>query len=173
MSLKRNIKELTLARLRDVLDYDPATGALTWRIRLGPMCKFGKTAGIVKSGYRRIAIDGHSYTASHLAWFHHYGEVPNGLVDHENRDTDDNRIENLRLATFSENARNRKCSALSTTGLKGAARFNSPKNAKRFRSTITIDGRRIHLGQFDTAEEAHKAYAKKAAELHGEFVRTR
>ena len=94
------------------------------------------------------------------------------LVDHKNRDTSDNRIENLRLATYSQNARNRKRSALSTTGLKGAARFNSPRNLKRFRSTITIDGKRIHLGQFDTAEEAHEAYVKAATELHGEFCRS-
>jgi hypothetical protein len=169
-STDRNIDDLSLARLREVLDYDPETGALTWRFRLSPNSKLGEPAGQIGAhGYRKIRLDGKYYPASHLAWFHYYGEPPAKLIDHKDRDKGNDRIENLRLATHSENARNRKGTSLSTTGLKGAARFNSPKNAKKFRSTITIDGKRIHLGQFATAEEAHEAYSKKVAELHGEF----
>jgi len=172
-STDRNIDDLSLARLREVLDYDPETGVLTWRLRLSPKCRLGDPAGqIGAQGYRKIRLDGKYYPASHLAWFHYYGEAPSRLVDHKDRDKSNDRIENLRLATSSENARNRKRSSLSTTGLKGASRFNSPRNAKKFRSTITVDGKRIHLGQFDTAEEAHAAYAEKVAELHGEFGRT-
>lgn len=171
--LKRNIQELTLERLREVLDYDPLTGALTWRIRLSPKCRMGEPAGqIGVGGYRKTRIDGTYHTSSHLAWFHFYGIPPMGLLDHENRDKSDDRIENLREATHSQNSQNIGCRANSSTGLKGASRFNSPRNAKKFRSTITVDGKRIHLGQFDTAQEAHEAYCKAAKELHGEFART-
>lgn len=169
---RRNINELSLDRLREVLDYDPATGALTWRVRLGPMCKFESYAGSPKAGYRKISIDGRNYTASHLAWFHFYGKPPLGFLDHKNGDRGDDRIENLREATAAQNSQNIGCRANSSTGLKGASRFNSPRNNKKFRSTITVNGKRIHLGQFDTAEEAHAAYCAKAAELHGEFANT-
>jgi hypothetical protein len=98
---RRNISELSLERLREVLDYDPETGWLIWRVRLSPRGGPGERAGCVKGGYRRIAIDGRSYTASHLAWFHFHGEPPEDLVDHENLDKDDNRIKNLRDATHS------------------------------------------------------------------------
>lgn len=173
MTRPRNIDKLSLERLRQVLDYDPVTGLFTWRQSLGPMCKAREIAGCIKKdGYRRIAIDGRSYPASNLAWFHFHGERALGIVDHKNLLRADDRLENLRPATFVQNAHNRPTSGLSTTRLKGASRFNSDRNLKRFRSTITVNGKRIHLGQFDTAEEAHEAYAKKAAELHGAFART-
>lgn len=170
--LKRNITELSLDRLREVLDYDPLTGALTWRVRLGPMCKFGETAGVIKSGYRRIAIDGRSYTASHLAWFHFYGIAPIGLVDHENRDKDDQRIENLRPATHEQNSRNMGRNSANTTGFKGVAVFNKSGKPTRYRALIRANGKRTFLGIFDTPEEAHEAYCKAAKDLHGEFART-
>jgi hypothetical protein len=59
-----------------------------------------------------------------------------------------------------------------SVGLKGASRFYNPGNRARWRSTITVNRKRIFLGLFHTAEEAHEAYCKKAAELHGEFART-
>lgn len=171
--LKRNITDLSLERLREVLDYDPKTGALTWRFRTSPKCRLDEPAGAVGShGYRKIRLDDRYYTASHLAWFHFYGMPPVGLIDHASGDKTDDRIENLRLATPSQNAQNIGVRRSSSTGLKGAARFNSPRNSKKFRSTITINKKRIHLGQFDTAEEAHEAYCKAAKELHGEFART-
>jgi hypothetical protein len=170
--LKRNITELSLERLREVLDYDPATGALTWRVRLGPMCKFGQIAGVIKGKYRRIAIDGRSYTASHLAWFHYYGIPPVGLVDHENLDTDDQSIENLRPATHAQNSKNMGRNSANTTGFKGVAVFNKPGKPTRYRALIRANGKRIFLGIFDTPEEAHEAYCKAAKELHGEFART-
>ena len=46
------------------------------------------------------------------------------------------------------------------------------RNAKKFRSTITVNRKRILLGQFDTAQEALEAYCKAAKEMHGEFART-
>lgn len=172
MPLDRNIWNLELDRLQEVLDYDPETGHLTWRIRTGPMCKFGQPAGGVSRvhGYRKIAIDGKYYMASHLAWFHFYGTVPEAgqVIDFINRDRDDTRIENLRLATSSEDARNRLLKS-HPNGLKGVSKFNSDKNLKKFRSTIRVNGKRIHLGQFATPEEAHAAYREKVKELHGEF----
>ncbi len=135
------------------------------------MCKFGGSAGVIKGKYRRIAIDGRSYTASHLAWFHYHGTRPVALIDHKNGDGRDNRIENLRQATYSQNSQNIGVRRNSSTGLKGAQRFNRRHCRYRFRSTITANGKRIFLGLFHTAEEAHAAYCAKAAELHGEFKR--
>jgi hypothetical protein len=167
----RNIDGLSLERLREVLTYNPETGVFMWRFRTSPMCKLDQPAGMIKMcGYRRITIDGRSYLASHLAWLHHYGEPPAATVDHRNRDRTDDRIENLRLATHSEQCRNRE-TAVGTTGLKGVSRFNKPDQHAKFRSTISVNGKRIFLGLFMTAEEAHAAYCR-ASEMHGEFAHT-
>ena len=55
--------------------------------------------------------------------------------------------------------------------MKGVQPFNSDRNLKKFRASIRDnEGKRIHLGQFDTAEKAYRAYCKKARELRGEFA---
>jgi hypothetical protein len=169
----KNVRALNLARLREVLDYDPLTGALTWRTRLSPMCKFGEPAGIIKAqGYRKITIDERNYTASHLAWFHYYGVAPDGLIDHKNGNKADDRIENLRPATHAENSRNMGRNSANTTGFKGVAVFNKPGEPTRYRALIRANGERHFLGIFDTPEEAHAAYCRAAELLHGEFART-
>ncbi len=92
--------------------------------------------------------------------------APKGVfVDHINGDTLDNRRCNLRIATQSENMRNRGKMSLNTSGYKGVHAMGKKWGAK-----ITIDKKQIHLGTFDTPEEAHAAYCKAALELHGEFA---
>ncbi len=69
-------RDLTLARLREVLDYDPATGVFTWKVRLSDNVPPGRVAG--PSGI--IRIDRGKYRASRLAWFYVHGEWPTGQV---------------------------------------------------------------------------------------------
>lgn len=95
--------------------------------------------------------------------------APEGMeVDHINGDGLDNRRRNLRLASRSENARNRGATAANTSGFKGVDYF---KPTEKYRAYITVHGKRSYLGYFDTAEEAHAAYAEAARALHGEFAR--
>lgn len=170
--LKRNIDRLGLERLREVLDYDPATGRLSWRVRLGPMSKLDRPAGKISvDGYRKVTIDGLSFPASHLAWLHFYGVRPAAILDHKNGVRADDRIENLREASHSQNSQNIGSRRGSRSGLKGASRAS--RGQPGYRSTITVNGNRIYLGSFATAEDAHAAYAAAAADLHGEFARTK
>jgi hypothetical protein len=83
-------------------------------------------------------------------------------ADHKNGNGLDNRRENLRIATPQENMRNVRGTA--SSGIKGAYRQGS-----RWRAKIAVDGKQIHLGYFDTAEEAGAAYAKAAEQYFGEF----
>ena len=87
------------------------------------------------------------------------------IVDHINQDPLDNRRQNLRLATRSQNAANLGPYANNTSGYKGVD-FNRGK----WRARITQDGVRYFLGTFDTAEDAARAYDQKALELFGEFA---
>jgi HNH endonuclease len=98
--------ELTAARLRELLDYDPITGAFTWR---SPR----------QSGYRRIFIDGRLYAASRLAWLWMTGSWPKGQIDHANLKKDDDRWTNLREASQSAQSANRGRLRKNKVGLKG------------------------------------------------------
>lgn len=88
------------------------------------------------------------------------------LIDHINGNPLDNRKSNLRLATHAQNLYNRKTK--NKTGYKGVQPCNSKKNP--FMAYIKIQGKRVHLGQFKTAEEAARVYDTKAKEVQGEFA---
>lgn len=168
---------LTAEHIRSVLDYDPATGILTWRERTDlPLGRTrnawngrnaGKVAGCVApSGYLVVRLHDRLYRAHRIAWFHYYGEWPDGWIDHANRDGTDNRIANLRVATRAQNNANSIGLRGSASGLKGAYRAGD-----RWESKLKVDGRPRYLGVFDTPEEAHEAYMEAAREQWGEFAR--
>jgi hypothetical protein len=95
------------------------------------------------------------------------GVPGNGLiVDHKNHDTLDNRKENLRICNRHENAWNQK---IEKSKYKGVS-FCYWNKVKPFSAHIAINSKLMHLGYFETQEEAARAYDKKAIELFGEFA---
>ena len=159
------MKDITAERLREVLDYDPATGVFTWKARTSPFSRVnvGDVAGGLKTkGYIRIKLDGRELLAHRLAWLYVNGEWPADQIDHISGIRTDNRIVNLRLATNAENQHNqRKPQADNTTGFLGV----SPEYGK-FKARIVVDGKNKHLGMFHTPEEAHAAYVDAKRKLH-------
>lgn len=152
---------------RQLLNYDPETGTFTWRVGRGS-ARAGSAAGTPKgNGYAVIKIYGKNYSAHRLAWLLTHGVWPENQIDHINGRRDDNRLCNLRLATWSENNRNAKRRSDNTSGVKGVS-FDKARD--RWLARIKTDGYDRYLGRFDTPEEAHAAYCKAAAELHGEFA---
>jgi len=160
------MSKLTAARAREVLTYDPDTGIFVHRLsRRG--VKVGARAGSVsKKGYRYISIDGKLYRAPRLAWLIVTGEWPAREIDHENNDRSDERFENLRPATRAQQNQNRKPKA--ACSLKGVSWH---KHSKKWVARIGVGRRRIALGNYKTAEEAHQAYADAAIRMFGEFAR--
>lgn len=161
---------LTHARLTQLFHYDPDTGLFSWKISTAICVKVGGIAGSeTERGYVRIMIGNKHYKAHRLAWFYVTGEWPSDQIDHINGNRSDNRFANLREASHAENVRNRGLQVNNTSGFKGV---HFLKCTGRWRSYITVNSKKKHLGYFDTAEEAHAAYCKAAEKYHGEFANT-
>ena len=156
--------------LDECLSYVKDTGVFTWKSRPAHHFKnarahkawnvrfAGKKTGNVDSrGHVQIKIDGIKYAARRLAYILITGCYP-AFLDHVDQDKTNNRFENLRPCTPSQNKAN-------TNGYKGVYQM---KNGK-WRAQICKDYKVIHLGSFSTLEEAELAYRNKHAELFGEF----
>ncbi len=155
---------VTAERLRECLHYDSKTGTFT-RLADGAPVGTSRT-----DRYVQISVDGRQYLAHRLAWLYIHGVWPSSSMDHRNLNRSDNAIANLREATQSQNSANTHLRRHSSTGIKGVV-FNPP--SRRPRAMIMKNRRAIHLGYFDTVEEAKAAYDKAAERLFGEFARSR
>lgn len=168
MSSLPKSRQLTRERLREVLHYEPETGAFTW-IKSRPGCVPGRGAGTLASGYRQVEVDYKLFRGARLAWLYMTGEFPKpGLhIDHVNGVRDDDRWCNLRLATPQQNARNRGRCKRNTSGRVGV----HPLGPGLWGAEIGVDGRNVRLGRFQCLGEAIEA--RCAAERHyfGNFAR--
>lgn len=173
--------DITAELLRQLISLDKDTGSLFWKER-GPEF-FGSLAYAKawntryankplaldknSNGYLRITLLGKTYLAHRAVFAVHHGFLPE-TIDHINKDRSDNRLENLRAASYAENNRNVGISKANTSGFKGV---QWSKSRKRWRSVIWVDQRAIHLGFFDDKQKAVQAYAKANAEHHKAFGR--
>jgi hypothetical protein len=159
--------ELTQARLKELLHYNPDTGVFTWLA--SPRGGWaGKTAGYASNGYRRLRINERQYLAHCLAWLYMTGSWPSKQIDHINADRSDNRISNLRLATRSQNGANARRRVDNTSGAKGVSWH---RITGKWSASLAVNGRQYHLGLFDSTAEASAAYAAAAERHFGQFAR--
>jgi hypothetical protein len=156
------------ARLRDLLDYSPETGALTWKHRPGgypPWNSFnvGREAltSLTRKGYHRGSVDGVLCQAHRVIFKWMHDEEPD-QIDHVNGIRNDNRASNLVASNSSDNRKNQKLRADNKSGVNGVFLM---KNG-RWLAFITEGCKRKHLGIFGTIEEA-TAVRKSAATALG------
>lgn len=156
-------KAVTAGRLRELLHYDPETGGFTRRVG-GRGLRRGAAAGsVMADGYLSVRIDGRRYQAHRLAWLYMTGELPAAQIDHRDGDRANNKIANLREATAAENNQNCGRTKRNTSGFVGA---HWHRGSRRWHAKISVAGRKLYLGSFDAAEEAHAAYLDAKFRLH-------
>lgn len=118
-------------------------------------------------GYFRLKINGKSYLLHRIIFAHQKGYLP-PMVDHDNRDKLDNRIENLRdCPTRGHNTINSPPRSDNTSKYKGVTWH---KNVGKWHCSVFKSGKRHYVGIYDKIEDAALAYNNKATELFGEFA---
>lgn len=154
--------DLTVARLRELHDYDPATGVFT-RLKTRGGYMAGTLSGSLNTlGYRVLSIDKHDYYCHRLAFLFATGGMPD-IVDHINGDKSDNRMSNLRPSSKRLNAQNiKKANAANKLGILGVS--NGQRG--RYAANIQTDGKNRFLGEFETPRLAHDAYLQAKRVLH-------
>ena len=159
--------------VREMLDYDPATGRLTWKA--DRFCwngrrrhvAAGQEAGFIstQTGYRMVSVFNRPYMAHRLAWLHMTGDWPAADIDHMNGDRADNCWHNLRDVRRQVNLQNIRAAK---GHKKHGTLLGTAWHAKtqRWRALIKVDGKQKSLGYFPTEAEAHAAYVEGKRRLH-------
>lgn len=115
----------------------------------------GKQAGVeTEDGYYRVAVKRQKLSTHRVIWFLINGNWP-FCIDHVDGDKGNNSPSNLRSVTLSENQHNRICE-----GVKHDARRDI------YCARITVSGKRIELGAFESQQEAVEAYRSAKRRLH-------
>lgn len=160
---------ITRERLQEILNYDPNSGSFTWSKPTSNRVKVGSFAGSDNgNGYIRVRLDGRKYFHHRLAWLWVNGDIPDGHeIDHIDGNPSHNSIANLRLATRSENERNKRSRPSTLTGARGIER--QPNG--HFQVRVTVNGKRKSFGTFVDIDCAIARRNEVAGALHGQFAR--
>lgn len=158
------------SEIRRVLRYDEISGKFYWTVKICNRVKIGDEAGSVDpSGYVRITLNRKRLQANRLAWIICKGDIPEGsVIDHKNNNRSDNSIDNLRVATYSQNNCNRRISKRNNTGVKGVT-FD--KQTMKFKAYVGINGIQEILGFYSTLDEAALAANNARSIKHGDYAR--
>jgi hypothetical protein len=161
----------TPEEVRETFGYNANTGNLWWRKKRGRLPAGKLAGGMSDTGYLRVQWKGRKVRCHRIAWVHYHGKpIPEGFeIDHANRIRTDNRIENLRLATRGENAKNRGSSRSQTNVLIGIV---WKKSKQHWRNTVYANGQRINVGSrslFCLAVRAKQQWLRQGAALSGPF----
>ena len=142
--------------VQSVFDYRP-TGRLYWKHRRSGRQTWKPVGYLSEKGYFIVVYMGHHFRVHRLIWIYHNGSIPDDLqIDHINGVRHDNRIENLRIVTNQENQFCRR-------RVKGCF-WDATQD--KYRAKITVNGKAIYLGYFDSEQEARRVYRAAKRRLH-------
>lgn len=181
MSLKKIIKLPSQIYLKERLEYDATTGELTWRllsenssslpmtlrgIRIFNSQRAGNTAGHIfketSGSYAiQLRLDGKSYYAHRIIWKMVTGKDAE-LIDHEDGNRLNNKINNLRDVSNTINSRNCKLHCKNTSGHTGVS---WSKTSNKWEAYIWDNSVKYNLGLFVSLEDAISAREEKEKEL--------
>lgn len=159
---------LTFERLKELLHYDPETGEWRWLTPINKRAKIGDAVGTISvHGYRIITIAGVKYRSSRLAYLYVKGSWPPDEMDHEDRCKLNDRWNNLRVVSRSENALNRD---LQSNNFSGARGVHWDNKASKWVAQVKSNGLTHWVGGFDSFDDAVAARDAAATKHHQNFA---
>ena len=159
-------KELTKEYLHFLFDY--RDGKLFWKICKAKKIKVGDEAGCHKEkGYFHIGINGTNYLIHRLVFAWHNSFMPE-FIDHIDGNPSNNKIENLREATWSQNQQNKTNQINNTSGVKGVS-WVAKRN--RWVVRVQLNKKSYQLGYFKDLEFAELVAIEGQNKYHGEYAR--
>ena len=162
-------REITKELLHEFLDYNEQTGWLVWKVHRGGTARKGARAGTIDyEGYRLVSIYNKTYKAHRLIWMYMTGSWPVGVIDHIDRNPDNNKFDNLRDCSHSDNAHNK----FSSRGKSSYQGVYLDSKSGRPTAMIRLNGKPRYLRSFDTEEEASIAYLSVKKQLIPEIAAT-
>ena len=145
-----------------------SNGNLLWAKKSAERIKIGDIAGAkTTKGYVKVIVNGKFYRAHRIIFLIHYGYLPK-LIDHIDGNPSNNKIENLREATNSQNQHNRKINANNVSKTKG---ISWEKSTKQWRVDLGVNGKRKHFGRFFDLELAELVSTEARNKYHKQFAR--
>jgi hypothetical protein len=175
--------------LRQLLWYETETGKLYWLPRTPEMfedTKYAtaeqlsnlwnfrwskKEAGTPKDGYIALNLNTKKFNirsrAHRIIWKISFNEDPPKEIDHINGNRSDNRIQNLRAVTRSQN----NCNSKTRNNFSGVKGIDFCKRRSCWRARIAANKKIIHLGEYKLFDEALAARKNAEIKYHGEFAR--
>lgn len=154
--------EALAMRVREVFDY--VDGILVHKVSRRCPTKIGKRAGSPSNqGYINVKLDGQMHKAHRLIFLMHHGYMPS-VIDHIDGDKANNRIENLRACSKSENGMNRHHTYAKTQARNVYARSGG------FYVALKFSGKYVYVGSFKSLDAANEAAIAARQQHYGEFA---
>jgi hypothetical protein len=142
-------------------------GELYWKVHK-PHTKKDKPAGYLSKKYKIVSINYKNYLNHRIIFLWHHGYIPKE-IDHIDRNSLNNKIENLREATRSQNMFNKLANATNKTGIKNVVWSNEKK---KYKVQINVNKKHIFLGYFNDIELAELTAIEARNKYHKEFARS-
>lgn len=156
------------SKLKQLFDYNE-DGYLVWKINASTRARLGDLAGCINpsTGYWQVVYNGKKFYNHRLIWVWNYGTEPPKYIDHVDGVRDNNKINNLRASSVSQNRHN---SVKRKTGLSVYKGVTLVPSFNKWKARITIKGKQVLLGYFDSEIQAANAYNEAAIKNFKEFA---
>jgi hypothetical protein len=149
--------------VRSLFDYQD--GCLVWKVNKGTAIK-GSKAHANGNGYLAIKLFGQPYLEHRLIWVWH-GNQLNATIDHIDGNPLNNKIENLRMASHSENMRNTKMRSDNKSGVKGVSWC---KTKRKWKVQLWFGNKQHYLGRYDSLDMAKHSVETARLKHHLNFA---